>query len=192
MAHKKAGGSSRNGRDSAGRRLGVKKFGDQAVVVGQHHHSSARHQMACGRECRHGQRPYPLCHGRWPRPISDASRPSLRSGRTGPRGRRVNGESKTKELPPASHRPGGSKLLQGPLKAKLQIRTDRGGGMSTSPSSFQGFEGGPNRIGARPCFPTSPVTMFSGWKPAACGCAGPASPTYRPSCVWPARKRSRR
>jgi large subunit ribosomal protein L27 len=34
MAHKKAGGSSRNGRDSAGRRLGVKKFGDQHVVAG--------------------------------------------------------------------------------------------------------------------------------------------------------------
>ena len=34
MAHKKAGGSSRNGRDSAGRRLGVKKFGSQAVVAG--------------------------------------------------------------------------------------------------------------------------------------------------------------
>jgi large subunit ribosomal protein L27 len=34
MAHKKAGGSSRNGRDSDGRRLGVKKFGDQAVVAG--------------------------------------------------------------------------------------------------------------------------------------------------------------
>jgi large subunit ribosomal protein L27 len=34
MAHKKAGGSSRNGRDSAGRRLGVKRFGDQAVVAG--------------------------------------------------------------------------------------------------------------------------------------------------------------
>lgn len=34
MAHKKAGGSSRNGRDSAGRRLGVKKFGDEAVVPG--------------------------------------------------------------------------------------------------------------------------------------------------------------
>ena len=34
MAHKKAGGSSRNGRDSAGRRLGVKKFGDQRVVPG--------------------------------------------------------------------------------------------------------------------------------------------------------------
>ena len=34
MAHKKAGGSSRNGRDSAGRRLGVKKFGDQVVIAG--------------------------------------------------------------------------------------------------------------------------------------------------------------
>lgn len=34
MAHKKAGGSSRNGRDSASKRLGVKKFGDQAVIPG--------------------------------------------------------------------------------------------------------------------------------------------------------------
>ena len=34
MAHKKAGGSSRNGRDSAGRRLGVKKFGGQNVLAG--------------------------------------------------------------------------------------------------------------------------------------------------------------
>ena len=34
MAHKKAGGSSRNGRDSAGRRLGVKKFGGEHVVPG--------------------------------------------------------------------------------------------------------------------------------------------------------------
>ncbi len=34
MAHKKAGGSSRNGRDSAGRRLGVKKFGGENVVSG--------------------------------------------------------------------------------------------------------------------------------------------------------------
>ncbi|MBF0622706.1 MAG: 50S ribosomal protein L27 [Magnetococcales bacterium] len=34
MAHKKAGGSSNNGRDSAGRRLGVKKFGGEAVVPG--------------------------------------------------------------------------------------------------------------------------------------------------------------
>lgn len=34
MAHKKAGGSSRNGRDSAGRRLGVKKYGGERVISG--------------------------------------------------------------------------------------------------------------------------------------------------------------
>ena len=34
MAHKKAGGSSRNGRDTAGRRLGVKKFGGESVISG--------------------------------------------------------------------------------------------------------------------------------------------------------------
>jgi large subunit ribosomal protein L27 len=34
MAHKKAGGSSRNGRDSESKRLGVKKFGSEAVLAG--------------------------------------------------------------------------------------------------------------------------------------------------------------
>ena len=34
MAHKKAGGSSRNGRDSPGQRLGVKKFGGEAIGAG--------------------------------------------------------------------------------------------------------------------------------------------------------------
>ncbi len=34
MAHKKSGGSSRNGRDSAGQRLGVKKFGGEQVLAG--------------------------------------------------------------------------------------------------------------------------------------------------------------
>ncbi|MEL7527475.1 MAG: 50S ribosomal protein L27 [Pseudomonadota bacterium] len=34
MAHKKAGGSSRNGRDSAGRRLGIKKYGGESVIPG--------------------------------------------------------------------------------------------------------------------------------------------------------------
>ena len=34
MAHKKAGGSSRNGRDSEGRRLGIKKYGGEIVVPG--------------------------------------------------------------------------------------------------------------------------------------------------------------
>jgi len=34
MAHKKSGGSSRNGRDSDGRRLGVKKYGGEQVIAG--------------------------------------------------------------------------------------------------------------------------------------------------------------
>ncbi|WP_039761123.1 50S ribosomal protein L27 [Bartonella queenslandensis] len=34
MAHKKAGGSSRNGRDSESKRLGVKKFGGETVIAG--------------------------------------------------------------------------------------------------------------------------------------------------------------
>ena len=34
MAHKKAGGSSRNGRDTAGRRLGIKKYGGELVLAG--------------------------------------------------------------------------------------------------------------------------------------------------------------
>jgi large subunit ribosomal protein L27 len=34
MAHKKAGGSSRNGRDSAGKRLGIKAFGGELVIPG--------------------------------------------------------------------------------------------------------------------------------------------------------------
>jgi large subunit ribosomal protein L27 len=34
MAHKKAGGSSRNGRDSAGRRLGIKSYGGESVIAG--------------------------------------------------------------------------------------------------------------------------------------------------------------
>ena len=34
MAHKKAGGSSRNGRDSAGQRLGVKRYGGETVLAG--------------------------------------------------------------------------------------------------------------------------------------------------------------
>jgi large subunit ribosomal protein L27 len=44
MAQKKAGGSSRNGRDSAGRRLGVKKFGGESVSPG---HIIIRHGDKC-------------------------------------------------------------------------------------------------------------------------------------------------
>lgn len=56
MAHKKAGGSSRNGRDSAGKRLGVKRFGGETVLAGniivrqrgtQFHPG---HGVGCGRD----------------------------------------------------------------------------------------------------------------------------------------------
>ena len=56
MAHKKAGGSSRNGRDSAGRRLGVKKFGGQEVIGGNiiiRQRGTAVHpgqNVGCGRD----------------------------------------------------------------------------------------------------------------------------------------------
>ena len=46
MAHKKAGGSSRNGRDSAGQRRGVKRFGGQTVTAGS---ILVRH-VGCGRD----------------------------------------------------------------------------------------------------------------------------------------------
>ena len=56
MAHKKAGGSSRNGRDSQAKRLGVKRFGDQQVTAGNilirqrgtHFHPGVN--VGCGRD----------------------------------------------------------------------------------------------------------------------------------------------
>ena len=45
MAHKKAGGSSRNGRDSAGRRLGVKKFGGETVLAGKAEEGSKQTEL---------------------------------------------------------------------------------------------------------------------------------------------------
>jgi len=56
MAHKKAGGSSRNGRDSQSKRLGVKRFGDQQVTAGNilirqrgtHFHPGVN--VGCGRD----------------------------------------------------------------------------------------------------------------------------------------------
>jgi large subunit ribosomal protein L27 len=56
MAHKKAGGSSRNGRDSQAKRLGVKRFGDQQVAAGNilirqrgtHFHPGVN--VGCGRD----------------------------------------------------------------------------------------------------------------------------------------------
>ncbi len=56
MAHKKAGGSSRNGRDSAGQRLGCKKFGGEAVRAGNiiyRQHGTTIHpgnNVGCGKD----------------------------------------------------------------------------------------------------------------------------------------------
>jgi large subunit ribosomal protein L27 len=56
MAHKKAGGSSRNGRDSAGQRLGCKKFGGEPVKAGNilyRQHGTTIHpgnNVGCGRD----------------------------------------------------------------------------------------------------------------------------------------------
>ena len=55
MAHKKAGGSTRNGRDSISKRLGVKKFGGEEVIAGNIIVAPARHSLAPGRERRPGQ-----------------------------------------------------------------------------------------------------------------------------------------
>ncbi len=57
MAHKKAGGSSRNGRDSSGQRLGVKKFGGETVKAGNiimRQHGTKIHpgqNVGLGRDC---------------------------------------------------------------------------------------------------------------------------------------------
>ena len=55
MAHKKAGGSSRNGRDTAGRRLGIKKFGGEAVVAGNIIVRQRGTKWKPGTQCRPGR-----------------------------------------------------------------------------------------------------------------------------------------
>ena len=53
MATKKAGGSSRNGRDSAGRRLGVKRYGGQLVIPGNIIVRQRGTKIHPGRSCGH-------------------------------------------------------------------------------------------------------------------------------------------
>ncbi len=55
MAHKKAGSSSRNGRDSVGQRLGVKRFGGQAVLAGNILVRQHGTQFHPGRNCGMGR-----------------------------------------------------------------------------------------------------------------------------------------
>ena len=64
MAHKKAGGSSRNGRDSAGRRLGIKKYGGEVRDTGQYNRSATGQQMVAWQRRRAGQRPHDFRTGR--------------------------------------------------------------------------------------------------------------------------------
>ena len=64
MAHKKAGGSSRNGRDSESKRLGVKAYGGETDQRGQHHRPPARHAGPSGRQRRHGQGSHAVRAGR--------------------------------------------------------------------------------------------------------------------------------
>ena len=60
MATKKAGGSSRNGRDSKGRRLGVKKVWRSSSDTWKHYCKTKRYENSSGRKRRNGKRPFNL------------------------------------------------------------------------------------------------------------------------------------
>ena len=64
MAHKKAGGSTRNGRESHSKRLGVKKFGGESRARRQHPGPPARHHDARRRQRRHRHRPHAVAPSR--------------------------------------------------------------------------------------------------------------------------------
>ena len=72
MAHKKAGGSSRNGRDTAGRRLGVKKFGGEAVIAGNIIIRQRGTRWKPGVNVGVGAGPYHLRARGWERHVPDA------------------------------------------------------------------------------------------------------------------------
>jgi large subunit ribosomal protein L27 len=63
MAHKKAGGSTRNGRDSQAKRLGVKIFGGQKVVPGNIIIRQRGTEYHAVRKCWHGHRSHVVCQG---------------------------------------------------------------------------------------------------------------------------------
>ena len=65
MATKKAGGSTRNGRDSAGRRLGVKKYGEQTVIPGNIILRQRGTKMHPRLKCWHGKRSHYFCKSKW-------------------------------------------------------------------------------------------------------------------------------
>jgi len=63
MAHKKAGGSSRNGRDSHSKRLGVKRYGGQEVLAGNIIVPPTWHPVSCRRQRRYGQGSHVVRYG---------------------------------------------------------------------------------------------------------------------------------
>ena len=62
MAHKKAGGSTRNGRDSAGRRLGIKKFGGESVIPGNIIIRQRGTKISSGKKCFYRERSHNFCN----------------------------------------------------------------------------------------------------------------------------------
>ena len=82
MAHKKAGGSSRNGRDSAGRRLGVKKYGGELVAAGNIIVRQRGTKFHPGTNVGMGRDHTLFALIWWPRRVSDQERrPHVRLGR---------------------------------------------------------------------------------------------------------------
>ena len=101
MAHKKAGGSSRNGRDTAGRRLGMKKFGGEAVVPGNIIVRQRGTKWRAGRECRRWPRPHDLRAGRRQGRVQDQGRRTLLRLRRAVAGaRRIAGRKIRAGVPP--------------------------------------------------------------------------------------------
>ena len=66
MAHKKAGGSTNNGRDSNPKRLGVKKYGGEQVTGGSIIVRQRGTRIRPRHQRRHGPRPHPVCQDRRP------------------------------------------------------------------------------------------------------------------------------
>ena len=96
MAHKKAGGSSRNGRDSAGQRLGVKLFRRRDACSPATSSRASAAPSGTPAECRHGQGSHAVRTDRWPRRVQhESQRPHLRIRRSDDGGcGRVNGGPK--------------------------------------------------------------------------------------------------
>ena len=104
MAHKKAGGSSRNGRDSESKRLGVKKFGGEAVAAGNIIVRQRGTKWHPGSQCRSRQGPYDFRDGsRQCFLPNEGERPHLRVGNAESGSSGIAGSAQKQ---PASHRPG--------------------------------------------------------------------------------------